>query len=66
MPTIELTDEQYAIVCGAVAGEAVNIDGIFGDWKGLREKLPLHGFTEFFGNRRDPAAGPYYDEEAGL
>jgi hypothetical protein len=73
MHTIELTDEEYAIVCGLVQPDWMNVEpphdkdavnhaGIFSEaWDSLREKFPLENF-------RDAVSDGVidYNQEAGL
>lgn len=46
METVELTTDEYAVLCGLVQpSEDVNAIGIYSDaWEGLREKFPLRDF----------------------
>lgn len=49
MPTVELTEEQYACVCGAVAeSHDVDVAAIYSEaWVMLQAKFPLAAFTAY-------------------
>lgn len=63
MPTVDLTDEEYATLCGVVQpDDDVNAAGIFsGAWETLREKFPLRDFEQWADDHPD-----FYEEDAGL